>query len=191
MTAPVRIVEYDPAWPRRFAEERAVLAEAFAGTRATIEHIGSTAVPGLGAKPVIDILAGVANLAAAESRIAALEAAGYEYVREYDAVLPERRYFRKPRSGRRAFHLHCVVEGGDLWVRHLAFRDHLRAHPAAAAAYLALKRDLASRCSKEDYADGKSGFIAGILRSALGTAADPAAPRRPAPMPRDRPARIE
>jgi GrpB-like predicted nucleotidyltransferase (UPF0157 family) len=188
MTESVTIVAYDPDWPRRFEEERATLAVVFAQSDVTIEHMGSTAVPGLGAKPVIDIMVGVSRLAEAEGRIAALEAAGYEYVRKYETQLPERRYFRKPRLGPRAYHLHCVIKGGDLWIRHLAFRDYLRAHPETAAAYYELKRELAMRCSKEDYSDGKSAFIKGILASALGTdvertaqqqhAADGAARRR-------------
>ena len=117
----------------------------FAGTEAAIEHVGSTAVPGLGAKPVIDVMVGLSRLAQAEDRIAALEAAGYEYVRKYERQRPERRYFRKPRLGPRGVHLHCVVEGSHFWVRHLAFRDYLHAHPESAAAYYKLKRELAVR----------------------------------------------
>jgi GrpB-like predicted nucleotidyltransferase (UPF0157 family) len=168
MTESVIVVAYDPDWPRRFEQERAVLAAVFAESEATIEHVGSTAVPGLGAKPVIDIMVGVSRLTEAEGRIAAVEAAGYEYVQKYESQLPERRYFRKPRLGPRAYHLHCVVKGGDVWVRHLAFRDYLRAHPEAAAAYDELKRELAVRCSKEGYTDAKGPFIEGILAAALG-----------------------
>ena len=124
---------YHPEWPHRFDEERRVLAVAFAGSDAIIEHIGSTAVPGLGTKPVIDVLIGVPILVEVERRIPLLEAAGYEYVQEYEQQLPDRRYFRKPRSGPRAYHVHCVVAGSDFWIRHLAFRDYLRAHPESAA----------------------------------------------------------
>jgi GrpB-like predicted nucleotidyltransferase (UPF0157 family) len=84
MSEPVIIVPYDQDWPRRFEKERAVLAVVFAGTEVAIEHVGSTAVPGLGAKPVIDVMAGLSQLAEAESRTAALELAGYEYVHEYE-----------------------------------------------------------------------------------------------------------
>jgi GrpB-like predicted nucleotidyltransferase (UPF0157 family) len=168
MQSPVTIVSYDPTWPRRFVEERAVLAGVFTGVDAAIEHVGSTAVPGLGAKPVIDVMVGVPQLAEAEHRVPALESAGYEYVREYEKQLPERRYFRKPRSGARTFHLHCVVKGSDFWICHLAFRNYLRAHPDSAAAYYELKRELAARVSKEEYTEAKSPFIKGILASALG-----------------------
>ena len=168
MTESVMVVAYDPGWPLRFERERAELSAVFAGAEATIEHIGSTAVPGLGAKPIIDIMLGVPRLIDVEGRIAALETLGYEYVQKYENQLPDRRYFRKPRLGPRACHLHCVVRGSAFWVRHLAFRDYLRAHPDAAAAYYELKRELAVRCGKEEYTDAKSPFIEGILASALG-----------------------
>ena len=167
MTDRVTIMPYDPDWPRRFDEERRALTAVFAGTEAVIEHVGSTAVPGLGAKPVIDIIVGVPVLAEVERRIPALEATGYEYVPAYEQQLPDRRYFRKPRLGPRAFHVHCVVTGSDFWIRHLAFRDHLRTHPEAAAAYHDLKRELATRLSKEAYTQAKGPFIEGVLTSAM------------------------
>jgi GrpB-like predicted nucleotidyltransferase (UPF0157 family) len=167
MTHRVNIVAYDPEWPRRFDEERRVLAAVFAGSDVIIEHVGSTAVPGLGAKPVIDVLIGVPILVEVERRIPALETAGYEYIPEYEQQLPDRRYFRKPRSGPRAYHVHCVVTGSDLWSRHLAFRDYLRAHPESAEAYDDLKRDLAMRVSKEEYTEAKSPFISAVLASAM------------------------
>jgi len=116
---------------------------------------------------VIDVMAGVSQLSEVELRITELEAHGYEYVRKYEAQLPDRRYFRKPRVGSRAYHLHCVVTGSDFWVRHIAFRDYLRAHPESAAAYFELKKELAGRCAKEAYTEAKSPFIAGILDRAL------------------------
>ncbi len=164
----VVLAPYDPQWPLRFARERAALEAALAGAGAVIEHIGSTAVPGLVAKPVIDLMLGVPDLAEATRRIAALEAEGYEYVPAYERQIPERRYFRKPWRGPRAYHLHAVVEGGRLWTRHLAFRDHLRAHPESAAAYAELKRELASRCNKIEYTDAKRPFIDAVLASVLG-----------------------
>ena len=167
MTNRVSIVPYDPDWPRQFDEERRGLAAVWSGSDATIEHIGSTAVPGLGAKPVIDVLIGVPILVEIDDRMSALEAAGYEYVQEYEKQLPDRRYFRKPRFGPRTFHLHCVVLESDFWIRHLAFRDYLRAHPEAAAAYYALKCELAMRVSKEDYTEAKSPFIEAVLASAM------------------------
>ena len=178
MTERVIVVPYDPDWPRRFDLERAVLATIFAGSEADIRHVGSTAVHGLGAKPVIDVMIGVSQLVEAENCIAALEAAGYEYVQKYERELPERRYFRKPRLGPSAYHLHCVVKGGEFWVRHLAFRDYLRTHPDAAAAYYELKRALAVRVSKADYTEAKSPFIEGILEAALRPDGERTAPTR-------------
>jgi GrpB-like predicted nucleotidyltransferase (UPF0157 family) len=164
MTERVILVPYNPDWPRRFEEERHTLADVFAGTEASIEHIGSTAVPGLGSKPVIDVMVGVSALTQVEARIPALEATGYEYVQKHEQQLPERRYFGKPRHKPREFHLHCVVKGSDFWIQHLAFRDYLRAHPDVAAAYYELKRDLAARLTKEEYTEAKSPFIQSVLR---------------------------
>lgn len=115
----VIIVPYDPDWPCRFDQERAVLSAVFAGREAAIEHVGSAAVPGLGAKPVIDVMVGLSQLIDAEGRIAALEAVGYEYVDEYERQIPERRYFRKPRLGPHLYHLHCAVKGSSLWKQSL------------------------------------------------------------------------
>jgi GrpB-like predicted nucleotidyltransferase (UPF0157 family) len=157
------LVPYDPDWPRRFEEERRALADVFSGIDAAIEHVGSTAVPGLGSKPVIDVMVGASTLAAIESRIAALEAGGYEYVRSYEQQLPDRRYFRKPQSGPRSFHLHAVVIGSEFWIRHLQFRDFLRTHPDVAGAYYSLKADLARRVSKAEYTAAKSPFIEEVL----------------------------
>ena len=143
------------------------MAAVFAGSGAVIEHVGSTAVPGLGSKPVIDLMVGAPILVHVEDRIPALEAAGYEYVQKYEQQLSERRYFRKPRMCPRAFHLHCVVTGSEFWIRHLAFRDHLRAHPESAATYFELKRELAMRVSKEEYTEAKRPFIESVLALAV------------------------
>ena len=160
---------------------------AWSSARSSLEvkRLSSTsearAVPGLGAKPVIDVMVGVSQLAQAEGRVGALEGAGYEYVQKYEIELPERRYFRKPRLGPSAYHLHCVVKGSSFWVRHLAFRDYLRAHPESAAAYCELKRELAVRFSKEEYTEAKSPFIERILVSALGHDSQRTAQQRVAP----------
>jgi GrpB-like predicted nucleotidyltransferase (UPF0157 family) len=112
-------------------------------------------------------MVGVRQLAEVEARIPPLEAAGYEYVPEYEKQVPERRYFRKPRVGAREFHVHCVVEGSEFWIRQLAFRDYLRAHPETASAYYNLKRDLATRLTKSEYTDAKSSFIESVLAAAI------------------------
>jgi len=167
MTNRVILVPYNPDWPRRFEEEPSVLGALFASVEVVIEHVGSTAVPGHGAKPVIDSIVGVRQLAEIETRIPLLEVAGYEYVPEYEKQLSERRDFRKPRVGTREFHLHCVVEGSEFWIRQLAFRDYLRAHPETSSAYYDLKRDLAARLTKAGYTDAKSSFIESVLAAAM------------------------
>jgi GrpB-like predicted nucleotidyltransferase (UPF0157 family) len=168
MTEPVVIVPYDADWPRRFERERTLLAGVMQGIRPVIVHIGSTAVPGLGGKPVIDIMMGVGALADIERRIPDLEARDYEYVPEFEAQLPERRYFRKPRAAAPTHHLHGVITGGDFWCKQLTFRDYLRAHPEAAAAYLELKKALADRhrTDRVAFSEAKTDFVESILRKA-------------------------
>lgn len=165
----IYIVPYDPDWPTRFRREYEPLADVFRDEPAAIEHVGSTAVPGLGAKPIIDIMVGVSALKHVGERIAHLLALDYAYVPEYEVELPDRRYFRKPRAGPRSYHLHCVVRGGDFWRRHLAFRDYLRHNPDAARAYYELKIELAAeyRFDGVAYTEAKSGFIESILEKTL------------------------
>ncbi len=99
MADPVVIVDYDPRWPAMFREEQEAILRAIGPHVVAVEHVGSTAVPGLGAKPIIDILVGIGSLNEASACIRPLEALGYRYVPEFEAEFPERRYFDK---GRRA-----------------------------------------------------------------------------------------
>lgn len=165
MAQPVVIAPYSAQWPRVFERERERLQGAFAGEAAAIEHIGSTAVPGLGAKPTVDILLGAPSLEAIVRRIPALEALGYRYVPEFEDVLPQRRYFVSPAQGPSAFHLHAVVEGSPFWADHLAFRDALRADPRLRDEYHALKVRLADRygADRGAYTDAKAPFIRGVV----------------------------
>lgn len=159
------VVPYDPVWPTAFDEERVRLLNAFEGVEARVEHIGSTAVPGLCAKPVLDLMLGVPSLDDVEARRAALEEIGYHYVSEYEEEMPERRYFRRPAERPRTHHLHCVVTGGPFWRRHLVFRDRLRSDPDTAAAYGALKRALAERHAGDRvaYTEAKRPFIEAVV----------------------------
>ncbi len=165
---PVVIADYNEAWPRQFHVEQDALSHLFVGTGALVEHVGSTAVPGLGAKPIIDIMLGVTDLALVESRIPQLATLGYEYVPEYEAQLPQRRYFRKSHSGTRVNHLHCVVDGSDFWRSQIIFRDYLRTHHTAASAYDLLKRCLAISHGRDrlGYTEAKGFFIQSVLRAA-------------------------
>jgi GrpB-like predicted nucleotidyltransferase (UPF0157 family) len=159
------VVPYRTEWPELFAREAALLARIFARADAVIEHIGSTAVSGLGAKPIIDIMIGVTSLAEAEARVDELASVEYEYVPEYEAELPQRRYFRKPFRRPRTHHLHIVVYGSEFWTNHILFRDYLRDHPDVADVYYELKQRLsaASRETGADYTQAKTPFVAEVL----------------------------
>ncbi len=162
----VEIVPYHPAWPARFAEESAAI-EAALGDRVVggIHHIGSTAVPGLAAKPVIDILAGIADLEAGYACHEPLAALGYLYA-PYRA--DEEHWFCKPSPQRRTHHLHLIPAGSRPYRARLAFRDHLRAPPDDAAAYEALKRRLAAELGhdREAYTQAKAEFVEVICERA-------------------------
>jgi GrpB-like predicted nucleotidyltransferase (UPF0157 family) len=164
----IEIVPYDSAWPARFECEKSVLLDVFRSVAVQVEHVGSTAVPGLGAKPVIDIMLGVDHLAAVETRISDLTARGYEYVQRYEAAFPERRLFAKPCQRPRAFHLHAVEHSTAFWRRHLLFRDFLRHRPEVAAEYCELKKHLAAEfgADRDGYAWAKTAFIEAVLERA-------------------------
>ncbi|MFG6414128.1 GrpB family protein [Roseateles sp. DC23W] len=162
----VRLAEPDPGWPAQFDATAAALRAVLGDTPGAIEHIGSTAVPGLCAKPVLDLMLGVDNLAAVEARTTALAALGYRYRPAYETELPERRYFVRDATGDMPrVHLHAVVRGGVLWRDHLAFRDALRADAALAQRYGELKRALAARhaADKAAYTEAKAPFIRAVL----------------------------
>jgi GrpB-like predicted nucleotidyltransferase (UPF0157 family) len=155
--APVEIVEYNPAWPAAYAAERERLAPLLpAGVQ--LHHFGSTAVPGLAAKPVIDMIALVDDL---DAPIAALvQHGGYQYPPAFNATLTHRRFLCYPTAAYRTHHLHLVDEPGEL-ERRLRFRDSLRADLALAAEYAALKRALAKRYrdDREAYTEAKGEFL--------------------------------
>lgn len=162
---PVDMAEYDPAWPRLFEEEKARLAERFPPPLiGRIAHFGSTAVPGLAAKPVIDMLAETACSAQARRVIApALEKAGYDYFWRpaFDGSNEHYAWFiRRGADGRRTHHIHVVEASSSLWER-LYFRDYLRVFPETAREYEHLKRRLAAkyRADRVAYTEGKTAFI--------------------------------
>jgi GrpB-like predicted nucleotidyltransferase (UPF0157 family) len=163
----VVLVPYSAQWPALFEHARHELAGVFGDLAPGIEHIGSTAVPGLAAKPIIDILLGAASLADIESRIEALGRLGYEYIPRFETELPLRRYFDR-RARACPCHLHAVTIQSDFWREHLAFRDALRADPALAAEYGALKQRLAVafRDDASRYTEAKGPFIRGVVAAA-------------------------
>ena len=165
-TQPVEVVEYDQDWPRAYAEERDRIAAAIGETILAIEHVGGTAVPGLPAKPVIDLMVGVEDIERAGPAVAGLINLGYEYVPELERELPDRRYFR--RGTPESHHVHMVPVSSDYWAEHLLFRDYLRSHPQAAEEYGKLKRGLAGRfrLDREAYRSGKLPFIDMVVAAA-------------------------
>lgn len=162
---PVGLVEYDPAWPARFDAERGRLWERFPVELIDVQHIGSTAIPGMPAKPIIDVMAGVASMAVADALFEPILDHGYVTSVEFNAGLTDRRWFMRHANGRRTHHLHVVVHDGDLWRQRLAFRDALRADPIQATRYAALKRELASRHLKdrEAYTQAKGEFVRSVI----------------------------
>ena len=165
--APVDIVSYDSSWPRQFQDEAEVLRHALADWLAgPIEHIGSTAIPGLSAKPTIDIMAGVETLDASRPAIAAAADAGYCYA-AYQVEIEH--WFCKPSRAVRTHHLHLIPVGTAAWLRPLAFRDYLRTLHDVAREYEMLKRGLARqhRLDREAYSQGKQSFIDRITTIAL------------------------
>jgi GrpB-like predicted nucleotidyltransferase (UPF0157 family) len=152
----VELRDYDPSWAEIFEAERILIAPIFDGRAVGIEHIGSTSVPDLCAKPIVDVLVGLRELALSQEDIDAMEDLGYEYMGEFG--LPGRLYFRKGEP--RTHHVHVVEHGGDHWERQLLFRDALRADPEERKRYDAFKRQLAAAGHpREVYTELKTPFI--------------------------------
>ncbi len=168
MADTIAIADYDAAWPRLYREEAARLLAALPDLVVAIDHFCSTAVPGLAAKPVIDILVGVRSVALARAAVVApMDALGYAFWQ--DNPRHDRLFFVKglPPAPHRTHHVHMAELDGELW-RRLPFRDHLRAHPKDAARYATLKRDLAARhaTDREAYTAAKTAFVDAILAKA-------------------------
>lgn len=159
MAQHVTVIEYDPAWPLEFEREASRIRGALGENCLEVYHIGSTAVPGLAAKPIIDIMPVVYRLEAVDALSAGFEALGYEYLGEFG--IPGRRYMRRGGDERtHQVHVFSVLDTANI-TRHLAFRDYLRAHPDVCAEYAALKRALAGKYPFDigAYCDGKEKFV--------------------------------
>jgi GrpB-like predicted nucleotidyltransferase (UPF0157 family) len=169
MNRSVRIVDYDPHWSILYEEEKRHILEVVGDIIARIEHIGSTTVPNLGAKPIIDILVAVDKLEDAERCIEPLQRIRYESQPEQEVETPERRFFRKGNPPKEQhYHLHMVELTSDFWKRHLLFRDYLRTHPKTAQEYYELKKRLAGKygSDREGYTEAKTSFIEAVLAEA-------------------------
>lgn len=162
----VRLHPYDERWPIVFGFERDRLIGLLPDAFVAIEHFGSTAVPGMVAKPIVDLLAGVRSMAAADAVTRQLLDASYTTSAEFNATLLDRRWFMRATGGHRTHHLHVVVHGGAAWQERLAFRDALRADPPLAARYGALKQALAIEfeTDREAYTAAKAEFVRTALR---------------------------
>jgi GrpB-like predicted nucleotidyltransferase (UPF0157 family) len=158
---PVVLVAYDNGWPLRFEQEAARLRQRLGESVFGVEHIGSTAVPGLLAKPIVDMMVGVASPAGVEDVVRIVVPLGYE-----DCGGPvERRHLRK--RGADSFNVHIVEHGGPLWRSNLDFRDYLHAHPEAAESYAAAKQRAAAAAPMLlGYSEAKERAITDLLELA-------------------------
>ena len=165
---PIRLHAPTPAWARDFERERRRLAAVAPGVFVQIEHIGSTAVPGLLAKPIIDILAGVASLDGVDALVDRLCEHAYTTSRAFNATLADRRWLMRWKDGHRTHHLHIVTHGDRPWRDRVGFRAALRADPALAQAYAQLKTRLATlhHDDREAYTAAKADFIRATLAGA-------------------------
>ena len=151
-----RLVDFDPLWARAFAEEAARIRSAVGSLALSIEHYGSTSVPGLRAKPIVDLLIGVADIGDGLKMIEPMERIGYDYATNHG--IPAHHIFGRPSV--REYLAHVVVYEGDQWRRSLRFRDRLRDDIEVRAAYQALKEQLATAgLSRAAYTEGKAEFV--------------------------------
>jgi GrpB-like predicted nucleotidyltransferase (UPF0157 family) len=161
----VELTAYSPMWPAVFDIEKGRLTEIFGADTVTIEHIGSTSVPGMGGKPIIDILLGAPALAVVEAHIPGLVESGYRHVPELERSMPNRRYFVKLQGNPGRFNLHAVVQDTPYWKDHLAFRDVLRDDPGLAERYFRLKKNVAVRYRTDRGAQADA--LGEFIRSAI------------------------
>ena len=166
----VRIVEHDPAWARQADEELSRIGEALGPVAALLEHVGSTAVPGLAAKPIIDLQVSVASLEPRAAYVGPLQRLGYLFAPDPDS--PDFHFFGKPPKRPRSHHLHVCEAGSSHEFRHLAVRDFLREHIDEAAMYAALTRELVKRHTQDRlaYIAGKEQYVTDLERRAVSRA---------------------
>lgn len=166
-TRRVLVVDYNPEWPSMFQAEAHKIARILGDNLITIHHIGSTSVPGLRAKPIIDMMPVVKDITLVDQCNPQMAALGYEAMGEFG--LPGRRYFRKG-GHERTHHVHCYSQSSSEEIeRHLAFRDYLRTHPNVARSYGELKANLARKHPDDAnaYMDGKDAFVKATERDAI------------------------
>ena len=163
----VQIVDYDPAWPEMAAAEIARVRTALGTVAVRIEHVGSTAVPGLAAKPIVDLQVSVREVEPRARYVGPLEDLGYLFAP--DSESPDFHFFGRPAERPRTHHLHVCEAGSEHELRHLAVREYLRTHPDEAARYGELKRRLVARHPRDRlaYIEGKEDFVGALERRAV------------------------
>ena len=161
---PLSFVDYDPAWPILYREEEERIREGFGTHLVRIEHIGSTAIPGLPGKSIVDILVVIDSDNNAESCKKILDGLDYQYVDR-----PDQYYFRRSTGETTGFHLHMTTPDNKFWKERVAFRDYLLAHPGDKENYIQLKKDLIKEFGndKRVYREGKNDFMADITNKAM------------------------
>jgi GrpB-like predicted nucleotidyltransferase (UPF0157 family) len=161
----VALSPHNEEWHRLFKEERSHILNSVGEHLLAVEHVGSTAICGISAKPIIDIAAAIARFEDGAKCVERLERLGYEYKGENG--VPGRHYFSK--GSPRTHHLHMVTMESVFWREHLIFRDHLKENPSVARAYDRLKQDLAARfpADRDAYTNGKEAFIRDLLQKAV------------------------
>ena len=166
-TRKVKIVRYDPDWPRLFVVEAETLRSVMGNLVSEIHHVGSTSIPGAAAKPIIDMIPVVTDISLVDSLNDRMAAIGYVAKGEYG--ISGRRFFIKETNGERSHHLHIFQQGNPEIARHVAFRDYMIAHSDELVEYCRLKSDLAARFHQdiESYCEGKDAFIKEIDRRAF------------------------
>ena len=181
-TDPIVVRPYDPAWPRAFEKEsRRIETVLRPGLVYPLEHMGSTSIPGLPAKAIVDMLAVVSDIDDVLGVVDALDALGWVQAPEPGDEEQRARSFCTPTIANRTHHLHVVEERSEHWRGWLAFRDYLRTHPGLAGAYAALKNKLAAVHGadpnrRDSYRDGKAQFIREVTELGLSDSAPPATP---------------
>ena len=166
----VIVEDYNPQWPQMYEQEKACIQDAIGEYLIDIQHVGSTSIPGLSAKPIIDIMAVIRNISLVEQCVQPLEALDYLYQGELG--IPGRHYFRKPidiSHTDRTFHLHMVEKGHDQWAMYQLFREYMLLHPESVREYDTLKRELATKHGSDRavYTNAKAPFIESIIRAAV------------------------
>lgn len=165
---PVEVQDYDPEWPALFEHERRAIRSVLPDVFADIQHIGSTAVPGLRAKPIIDILGGIPAQQNTDQLVRPLSQLGYVPATAFSNTITDHTWFMRWAGGRRTHQLHVFIVGSIEWRSRLVFRDALRSKPGLSEEYAKLKTELAERHrhDRTAYTNGKSEFVLRVTRDA-------------------------